>query len=249
MAITEDGQLHHAQLGLELILNHLSPLLARRVDGLPQDTRPVARSPLSQHIFSHNWAICASKTACTLRPCSSTFPPSTRSTLILGTPSLPSVPLCILHGAASASLKARWTLTVLDVVLWPRALPYRLFGSVCSRCQRTKFVCARVLASSLRSLQTATLASTHVATTCYSTSTVCTGASAPRRCLASPQGRSRVHGLPRMHGYTGSLLAIFGSAASPRLMPPCGACRQMHFHHASGVLLSSTSGCTKRLVG
>ena len=37
MAITEDGQLHHAQLGLELILNHLSPLLARRVDALQQD--------------------------------------------------------------------------------------------------------------------------------------------------------------------------------------------------------------------
>jgi hypothetical protein len=37
MAITEDGQVHHAQLGLELILNHLSPLLARRVDALQQD--------------------------------------------------------------------------------------------------------------------------------------------------------------------------------------------------------------------
>lgn len=37
VAITDDGQLHHAQLGLELILNHLFPLLARRVDALQQD--------------------------------------------------------------------------------------------------------------------------------------------------------------------------------------------------------------------
>lgn len=57
VAITKAGQLHFAQLGMELILTQLFPLLARRVDALQQDgaLRSVfmsAQDPRSQYFIA-----------------------------------------------------------------------------------------------------------------------------------------------------------------------------------------------------
>jgi len=57
VAITADGQLQFAQFGMELILNHLFPLLARRVDALQQEgaLRSVfmsAQDPRSQYFIA-----------------------------------------------------------------------------------------------------------------------------------------------------------------------------------------------------
>lgn len=57
VAVTADGQLQFAQFGMELILNHLVPLLARRVDALQQDgsLRSVfmsAQDPRSQYFIA-----------------------------------------------------------------------------------------------------------------------------------------------------------------------------------------------------
>lgn len=57
VAVTAEGQLQFAQFGMELILNHLFPLLARRVDALQQDgsLRSVfmsAQDPRSQYFIA-----------------------------------------------------------------------------------------------------------------------------------------------------------------------------------------------------
>lgn len=57
VALLNDGDMHYAQLALELILTHLSPMLARRVDALQQDgpLRSVftcAQDPHSQYFIA-----------------------------------------------------------------------------------------------------------------------------------------------------------------------------------------------------